>query len=315
MQFSQQSHGTEGPALCPAKVTRSALRFARKYFAALVLNARMFSGEKATKDVLVDIETSACFTRSPGKLKEVLYLDASQLQQWVRASFLHSGNAAYKAFFAAVVEPSLKVNVRSIPQNLEDIAGRFCAIIQGGEASEEDQVKLKLACVAINQGFTGHPLICGLMLQCNRMLHRQSRDIWTMAGRREICTDLEHSLIADAGQQLAMASGNRELARQFGMSSTCCRISLDEARSFSLPVPALALQWPEVLRENWEILDHRFVRPQEAPKRASDCLGVVFRPVSLQNGPTMVNKGHSWRGFVSRAIFTPRFSSTRITTK
>ena len=211
-----------------------------------------------------------------------------------RASFLHSGNAAYKAFFAAVVEPSLKVNVRSIPQNLEDIAGRFCAIIQGGEASEEDQVKLKLACMAINQGFTGQ-LICGLMLQCNRMLHRQSRDIWTMAGRREICTDLEHSLIADAGQQLAMASGNRELARQFGMSSTCCRISLDEARSFSLPVPALALQWPEVLRENWEILDHRFVRPQEAPKRASDCLGVVFRPVSLQNGPTMVNKGHSWR--------------------
>ena len=88
-----------------------------------------------------------------------------------------------------------------------------------------------------------------------------------MQGPRSDCTELERSLISDAGMSLAMATGNSTLAQQFGLSSAECKISLEELDKNVLPNSALALLWPEQLKENFVIADQRFVRPENTPKR------------------------------------------------
>ena len=92
--------------------------------------------------------------------------------------------------------------------------------------------------------------------------------VFTLAGRKDnTCTERERSLLADAGMQLAMASCNTGLARECGLSSTALKLSLDELHLNSLPTPALAVRWPEILQENFQLLDQRFLRPEEAPNR------------------------------------------------
>ena len=88
-----------------------------------------------------------------------------------------------------------------------------------------------------------------------------------MAGRRDSCSDREASLISDAGQMLALASANVGLAREFGLSSKSLHLSLDELQKHSLPTPALAVRWPDKLKENWELLDQRFSRSTQCPQR------------------------------------------------
>lgn len=252
-----------------AKVVRSALRFCRKYWAAHLLNAKMFQGESAVEDIVEQIKSTAIYQTGDSLMGKFLILPIDMLQQWVRGSCLNdgSGNDRYKLFCAAVVRPCLNINVASLPSNMEDILARFTAIIRGGLASEEDSLRLKLACSAIKGETTNHPLLCGLTLQCSRMLEKQARNIWTMAGRRSNCTEREMALISDAGQQLALACGNYNLAKEFGISPSACRISFDELKIQSLPSHPLALRWPDILRENFVLLDQRFRRSPETPTR------------------------------------------------
>ena len=222
------------------------------------------------EELTAEIHNSALWKSDDSKLKEVMKLETHRLQQWVRASCLcdPSGTDRYQNFVATVVKPALSCNVASIPANLQDIAGRFTAIIKGGEASEEDAVRLKIACSAIKGELSNHPLLCGLALQCARMVDKEARGISTMSGRRSVETERERALISDAGQQLAMAAGNSALARQFGISASLCRISLDDLLPASLPCPALALRWPHVLQENFLLADQRFAKAQSTPRRA-----------------------------------------------
>lgn len=232
----------------------------------------MYQGEGAVKDILHEIKKSALVRHNDAKMQEIIKLETPMLQQWVRQSCMSDSSATdrYKLFVATIVKPSLGVCVSSIPKNLEDIVGRFTAIMKGGMASEEDLVRLRIACSAIKGELTSHPLVCGLALQCSRMINKQDRNIWTMCGRRNKRTERESSLISDAGQQLAMACCNTNLAREFGLSSAALKISLEELRSHSLPTPSLAIRWPGVMLENFELLDQRFVRPHGAPKRDLD---------------------------------------------
>ena len=260
-------------AACEAsKVVRSPIRFARKFWAAHLLNARMFQGHKAVEDVISEIQNTSLIKVNDAKMKELMTLDTHFLQQWVRASCSSdsNGNAQYKLFLASVVKPCLMANVSSIPANLHDIIGRVTAIVQGDQANEEDQVRLKLVCSAMKGDMTSHPLLCGLALSCSRMTEKQSRNIFTMAGRRSNCSEREALLISDAGQQLACATGNVGLAREFGLSSRAGRVNQAELQNASLPVPPLAVTWPEKLHNNFNLVDQRFVKAPETPQRSSD---------------------------------------------
>ena len=248
---------------------RSPIRFARKYYAAHLLSARMFQNDAGVDEVLAEIKSTNLYKHNDTKIKKIMALETHRLQQWVRLSCASDGGGTdrYKLFISTVVKPTLGISIGSIPSNLQDTVARFTAILRGSEASEEDAIRLKVACSAIKGDLSNHPLICGLTLQCSRMMEKASRGIWTMSGRRSNCSEREAALIADAGQQLAMACGNHVLAKEFGVSSKLCKVHVEDLHAQSLPTHSLAVRFPAVLRENFTLCDQRFQKPESAPQR------------------------------------------------
>ena len=153
-------------------------------------------------------------------------------------------------------------------RNLCDVVARFTNIIAGGTASEQDMVDLKLAASAASGKLSGHPLIVGLALQCHRKLCKEEKGHADMRGRREQCTPHERELIRDAGLQLCAATGNSRLAMEFGLSQGSGRVNMQQLKEKSLPTPALAVLWPDVLSENFLLADQKYVRPEGSPKSA-----------------------------------------------
>ena len=252
------------------QVVRNVMRFARKWYAGQLLSARMFGGEGAVADLLGKIQESPM--RDDSTLKDLLTIETFKLQQWLRKSFgaEQGSSRRWKEWQCAVVRPALQCNVATIPKCMQDVVGRFTAVIRGGEATEEDAIALKLACSCLNGDMAAHPLVQGLALQCRRLVQREARGTHTMAGRRDDITSKESALISDAGLSLAMLSGNVTLAREFGLSSKALRISLDELEKSSLPTPALALHFEGVLENNFMVADQRFLRADHHPKRILD---------------------------------------------
>lgn len=197
--------------------------------------------------------------------------DTNRLQQWVRGSCLSegSGNEIYQMFCNTIVKPCMDVSLASIPKGIELIISRMTCIIRGGAADEEDAIRLKMACSALKMDLSENPLVAGLSLACARMMDKESRSILTLAGRPDkTITEREKALLADCGMQLAMASCNYPLARSLGLAASKLKIGFDELHANSLPTAPLAVRWPETLRQNFQILDQRFVRGQEIPERS-----------------------------------------------
>ena len=167
------------------------------------------------------------------------------------------------------VIPCCRINVSTVPARMAELCHRFAVLIGSGEGSEEDMARLKVASAAVRGTYDSHPLILGLSLQCKRQCEKLERGLSSMAGRRSRESERERQLISDAGLSLAAACGNNHLARQFGLSSTALRTKVDDLKFHSLPVPCLALLWPEeVLRENFILLNTRFPMHQGGSKRS-----------------------------------------------
>lgn len=262
------------------QVVRSVTRFARKWYAGQLLSARLFGGEGAVAALLEKIQESPM--KEDSTLKELIVIETFKLQQWARKSFgaEQGASSSWKEWQCAVVRPALQCNVATIPKCMQDVVGRFTAVIRGGEATEEDAIALKLACSCLNGDMAAHPLVQGLALQCRRLVQREARGIHTMAGRRDDITCKEAALISDAGLSLAMLSGNVALGKEFGLSGKALRISLDELEKNSLPTPALALHFEGVLENNFMLADQRFLRADNHPKcildYMMDCVFMCF---------------------------------------
>ena len=283
---------------------RSAVRFARKYYAAQLLSARIFQGEQAVMEVRRELEDAQFWKQGDQKMRDLVNVDSGKLQQWVRASFLCDGMAtpSLKAFINGVVRPALQCNVSTVPAQMQEVLVKFTSIIAGGLADESDAAQLKIACSAINGDLARHPLISGLALQCRRMVSKESRGISTMAGRRTNESEHERALIADAGLSLAIAGANVSLAKEFGLSSTSLKLDLEELAKFSLPQPALALNWSEVMDQNFALCDQRYVRESGAPK--SLLLELVFPFYFCRSCSQRVfTKGKRWTLFSSWVSF------------
>ena len=258
-------------------IIRHIIRFMIKYWGAQYLSNKLFQGKAAVDELMRRIKETNFYKEYHARVTPVLDLDVQKLQQYIRASFLHDSKCtpALADFIACVVKPSLMVNTAAIPDQLADIAGRFATILAGGQASEQDMVDVKLAASCISGRLSGHPLIQGVTLQLQRRLEKLDRGIESMRGRRSKETSLERSLIADAGLQLSIAAGNNRLAREFGMSRDSHRIRFETLSEHSLPIPALAVCYPEVLQENFRLIDQRFIRAQNFPKRSLFLLGLA----------------------------------------
>lgn len=211
--------------------------------------------------------------------QNVLSMELRKLQQWVRGSFMHDGAPTLhlKKFMDAVVKPSLACSAHDVPAQMQSVVACFTAIVKGGLASQEDLINLRIASSALKGEISSHPLVQGLMLQCRRLVQRQAEGK-SMRGRRDGgTTERENALIADAGLTLALHCGNATLAREFGLAGAACKVSLPELQTHSLPQFALALNWDEVIDENWKLIHQRFPKEPQAPKRILPSVFVEFQ--------------------------------------
>lgn len=172
-----------------------------------------------------------------------------------------------KEWISSVVTPATNINVGGVSDSMVDIIARFQACISAGRSSELDVTNIRIALSAISGQMSKHPFIQGLLLTSMTMVDKESRGINTLAGRPETRSETERALIADAAMQLAVTSGNRRLARSLGVAACQLSMALDDLLPKALPCPGLALNWPNVLEQNFTIIDQRYVLQPNAPKR------------------------------------------------
>ena len=244
-------------------ICKTVMKFAQKHFAATLLNARLFQGIEAANEIIAKMKETRTYMRDPSTVGNLIELAPAKLQQFVRYSWLscneESMTEIQRSFIASVVTPCLRVKLDSVPACLTEVVSELSRCIATGSATDSEMARIKVACGAINGTLEEHPLLHGLSLQCLRLNDKRSRGIETMAGRRSNESAFESALIADAGMRLAMAAGNKDLAREFGIPASSMRTALDDLPKMSLPFPALALMWPDALKENRRIIDQRYV--------------------------------------------------------
>ena len=252
-------------------IVRSCQRFAIKYYAAQVLSMRLFAGKFAVEQTMEEIQEKEVYKTNKGKLQEILKASNRALQSVVSTSWLCDSKPSepVQKFLDTVVRPALNCNLATVSDRLSDCIAQFQAAIRSGECQDKELVNLKVASACLKGDFENHPLLLGLCLQSHRMLQKMEKGQDTMKGRRSAHTELEADLIRDSGLQLAIATGNNRLAVEFGLSTLAGRITLEDLTAHNLPNPALALCFPDTLRENFKIADHRYVRRHGAPKRPS----------------------------------------------
>ena len=215
----------------------------------------------------------AMYKSKKHSLDILIGLDNTKLQQYVRGSWMsHAKVNMTKTelrFVKMVVQPSLSINVSSVSASMSDVLTRLTCILKSSSPDEEGMAKVKVALAACSGSLETHPFITGMVLQAHRLVTKQQRGMENMRGRRTWETEEERQHIADAGHQLALMGGHSLLAKELGIAlpTTC----VDELRKYSLPCPGLALLWPEtVLKENYQLLDQRFIRAHGKPKRNLD---------------------------------------------
>ncbi len=253
-------------------IVRNCVRFAIKYWAAKFLCCKMFQGDKMLQELILKIKATKLYGNQKKPLDNIMNAEMPRLQTYVRKSFLcdSHGSSSLNEFLETVVRPCLVVNVSTVPPGLSEISAKFSAMLAAGNLSDELIVDVKMAASSLSGSLNGHPLIQGLVLQTHRLMEKQERGISTMRGRRSAESDVEQSLIYNAGLQLAVAAGNSGLARIFGLSSRSHHISFGNLKAYSLPVPAIAVTDPDRLRENFVLADQRYPRPPMSPKRILD---------------------------------------------
>ena len=104
-----------------------------------------------------------------------------------------------------------------------------------------------------------------------------------MAGLRDSETSREAALISDAGITLSLHAANVSLAREFGLSGASCRIDLAILEERSLPSPALALNFPDKMKNNIVLADQRFVMVPASNRCALEYEEPFFVVITLGN--------------------------------
>ncbi|CAK8991551.1 Uncharacterized protein SCF082_LOCUS2894 [Durusdinium trenchii] len=210
-------------------VPRTVLKFAKKYYMARLLSSRLFAGQQAAKAVESEIQQSALYEHDFKVVSKLLKMSNSQLQQFVRASWLsatrETATEAHADFVTSIVKPCLKVNVMGIPEEMSDIVGRFTAIIRSGRAQEQDLASFKIAAAAMQGKLESHPLLHGISLQSKTGFSLLQPEI----GRFVLCFDATY--LTPTLSQLKIHSQHGLVGGMFKTGAEgSCFISLEEEK-------------------------------------------------------------------------------------
>ena len=255
------------------------------------------SGQAAADEVLQKIKKTKLWETGKMKIHAIVELPNELLQQSVRGSWLSDPKQSreVRAFVDQVVSPCLRVSLASIPSQLHEVMVQFESIITSGAATDQQLNHIKVASSVIKGDYNDHPLLLGLCLQTSRMLERQSRGLSMKGKIGNALNDEARTLVLDAGLQLACATGNSRLCREFGLGVHSGRFKLEDLAMHSLPEPALAVMFEDVLANNFRLADQRLPRRQGSAKRAFYKMARFSgntQPPPLQFGEVWVEAGH-----------------------
>ena len=280
-EMQSKSHGARPPVCAECfqlgagdSIVRCAQRYAVKFYAAELLSSRLFQGEVGGQETFDRLSQTSLYKQNRYKCQEVLNHDTARLQIWVRGSWNdHHMRPECQRFYDLVVNPCLRVSIASVPEKLSEMAATFDLLIRGKQCSDAELINLQVASSAMKGQLERHPLLLGLTLQTARKLEKEERGLTTMAGRRSAESELATALIRDSGLQLACATANNALIKEFGLSGSAGRFKYAELERMSLPSPALALNYPEILENNFVLADQRFVCKPQSNRRSWAVLG------------------------------------------
>eukprot|EP00435_Cladocopium_sp_Y103_P017067 s1083_g4.t1 len=255
----------------PRSLQRKVLNFAMKYFAARLLNCKLFCREEDVKELLESWKDSALAERH-GKFwkKLTVQLSCIELQRFVRNGFHHvapeNQTQNLTDFISTVVAPCLRVNATSISYRLPALSHQFSNALVSRDITELESLNLAVAEFAVQGRLEENPFLQGLLVNCMRQIERQEKGLGP-TGRGKAQTETERSLARDSAITLSMLSGNKQLAQKLGQSQKGVKVGVEDLEAHGFPNPMLALMCQEQLESNVELCDQLFPRGPDAPVR------------------------------------------------
>lgn len=120
-------------------IVRSPQRFARKFYAAKLLQAKLFLEEQDVDAVEKEIKELTLFQRGTDELCDLVKnYDLGSLQAWVRGSCLCDSFSSplFKDFVSMAVIPSLRVNVFALPERMQKMTHQITLALESGNLWE-----------------------------------------------------------------------------------------------------------------------------------------------------------------------------------
>ena len=121
----------------PKSVTKTLVRFGRKYYAALLLQKKLFEPEQAVADFLLEMKGKSWAKRHAKMWEDIVNKSNSDLQKTVRDEWVSDTQGGRtgvcEAFYSSVVLPSISVHVGSIASNVTCLAQKFVDALQGNQ--------------------------------------------------------------------------------------------------------------------------------------------------------------------------------------
>ena len=132
-----------------SSIARACRRFALKFYAAELLNMKLFGEQQAVDEKLNFIRQTQLYRRGSDQADKIFGLETSKLQQFVRAGFcsipLANQTDVMKRFMAVCVYPALQISVASVPNRLASVSAKFTAILGGSlDCSDQDMIFVEL---------------------------------------------------------------------------------------------------------------------------------------------------------------------------
>ena len=263
---------------------RSALRLNLKYYAARILEARLFKSPERLIEVQDQMKSTKMYKMNPKSVDDVVTDDTVRLQKWVRQSFLKSApelhTPLFQQFIDVTVRPCLSINVSDCGLEMKQMANSFTKALASEQFSRDSMEHL---CVRIMEktakgALSSNPVPMGIVLQCLEFADRLERDVQSMKKTR-VMSDCEKAVVEEAAMTLAMNGCSEQLMRSMGFNKKCVlRVygDLDSLNGQSLPCGALALLFPETLQQNLSIIDGMYPRDQGHKRRFCLCFDSTY---------------------------------------
>lgn len=153
---SSANESLDEPLCCPrcaslgdrSRIAKVVVRFALKYYAAILLRQRLFASKEEALETAKQISETYFGQKHKVQWGKITVLKNVELQKMVREAWTHSAlseqTSASKAFFSTVVDPCLKVHPSSVHSNVASVSDQFLKALVSNNGSDPSLMYIKV---------------------------------------------------------------------------------------------------------------------------------------------------------------------------